>query len=244
MSEPTTALAAPVQPIEPLQIIAQAIQSGMKPDDLGKLMELQERHERNQSAKAFAEAITRFQAECPPIFKGRRANSDKLTFAYAGFDDVWKVVGPIATHCGIAVTFTYPKSEAGKLDVICRIRVGTHVEETTASVPIPQGKVNATQLMGQAMSYVRRYGVCAALNVIVTDEDQDAGDCCDVLSDLQRANIITLVREAGNNMSGFLKWIGATDVASISIRDYGKCVDMLDKKISRMEAEASKGGAK
>ena len=48
----------------PLSMLASALQQGHDVDKLGKLMDLAERYEANEARKAFATALSKFQATC------------------------------------------------------------------------------------------------------------------------------------------------------------------------------------
>ena len=159
----------------PMSLIHLAIQRDADPAKLERLMDMQERWERNQAAKAFAESLAAFQAECPPVRKTRSAEfKGQHAYSFAGLDDIMRQIQPLLTQHGLAVTFSASVTDAGMIDVECHIRHGTHVETARSTLPIPaEMRVNATQKMGAAMSYAKRYALCAALNITVTDEDDD-----------------------------------------------------------------------
>ena len=171
-------MASNIATVQPLALVQQAMDKGIAPEQLGKLLDLQERWERNEAAKDYAEAITQFQAECPRIYKHRQASFDgKPVYKFASFDDIDAQVRPLLTKYGIVVTFSTSETTAQGITVTVRIRVGTHVEESNLRVPVPsQMKVNDTQRFGAALAYAKRYALCDALNIVVTDEDDDAAN--------------------------------------------------------------------
>jgi hypothetical protein len=73
LNETTAVAVRPVEP-NPLAMIAAAVERGMSPDQLGKMFDLAERHEKAEAARTFAAALSAFQAECPVIGKGRAAS--------------------------------------------------------------------------------------------------------------------------------------------------------------------------
>lgn len=175
MSESTQMVVVDEQAMSPLTLLHTALEKGVDPDRLGKLMDLAERWEENRASKAFADAITKFQKLCPPIHKSQMAGKSdgRMQYKFASYDDVMYVAGPILADCGIAISFTTDPSEHG-LKATCRVRVGTHYEDHTLTVPIPDMRVNGTQQFGAALTYAKRYVLCAALNIVVTNEDDDA----------------------------------------------------------------------
>lgn len=204
----------PLPPLNPLALIQQAITAGMDPDKLGKLMELEERWTRNRAAETFAQAITDFQRSCPQIEKvkegGKTNDSDKAAYHYAPYEHLMSVAGPHMSRNGIVPTFTFDDGPPGFIKVTCRIRVGIHQEPTTLTLPIPQGNrlVNASQLMGQALSYAKRYAISAALNIVTKDEDKDGADLLDTLiaEEVEEIEAELLDRGDENSKSPFLSY--------------------------------------
>ena len=222
-----------VRPVDPLSLIQSAIDKGLDPDKLGKLMDLQERYEKNRAAEAFAEALCGFQADCPPIFKGREAQGGKMKFAYASFDDVMREAGPVMKRHNIVATYTTEQNEK-LMRIVCRIRVGAHVEETTVNLPIPAGLVNDTQLYGQAVSYGKRYALCAALGIVVTDEDNDGNQLeCIAGDEIEEINtLLDECREAGNpvDFDRFLKWLGVARLEELPRKQFARAIHELNRK--------------
>ena len=185
MTEPTpepepagTALAQ--TPASPMQILAHVASD---PDcDVAKLtaiVELQERMVANEAKAAHANAMAKFQAECPPIPK--RARGDKANFA--PFEDIMAVVQPLLTKHGLAVSFSSEPAAEGSLRIVCHITKGMHTEARGFTCPVPTminpktnlPMANEAQCMGMALSYAKRYCLGAAWNVVTAGEDFDGG---------------------------------------------------------------------
>lgn len=213
----------------PLALIQSAIEKGHDPEQLGKLMDLHERWEVNQAAAAFADALTTFQAKCRPIRKARSAGEGRFKYSYAGYEDVMRAVGPLLAECGIAVSFSTQTHEKG-IRVTLTLRVGTHTQDNTLDVPIPAMSVNDTQKYGAALSYAKRYSLCAALNIVTTDEDDDAQHCVDPISDQQAMEIDAFCQEHNIAKGPFLKYMGVTAIEHIAAPDFRKAMDGLRAK--------------
>ena len=206
----------------PMSLIAAALEKGVEPDTLQRFMELQERYERNEAAKAYAQAIAGFQSECPMIFKQREvSNKDgKKMYAFANFEDIMKGIRDLLRKWGIAISFTLDQAETLMKGTV-RIRVGTHFEDCTLSVPIPKGmNTNATQDFGMAVSYLKRYLLCAALNIVVSGEDDDARGLVARITPEQVGVINDLIdkckeRKVKFDMAKFLDWVRAMTKALI-----------------------------
>lgn len=153
-------------------------QASTQPDfDVAKmqqLMELKREWDKDRAAEAYAVAIAMFQQKCPQIRKHRKPSSGPA-YTYASYDDVMAVAAPILAECGIAVSFSTEQVDKS-IRVACRLRVGTHYEDHTFTVPVPDMRVNDTQKFGAALSYAKRYALQGSLNIVVTDEDTDAAN--------------------------------------------------------------------
>lgn len=235
----------------PMALLETAIEKGVDPAQLGKLIDLQERWDRSRAAERFAEAITGFQRECPVVLKQRTAKisgrgGGNYSYQFADYADVMAVAGPVLSRHGIVVTFT-TELKNDLLGVTCRVRVGTHVEETHLNLPIPQMSVNDAQKFGAAVSYGKRYVLCAALNIVVSDGLDDDAHALDRITREQADEIRRLLAETGANEEAFLDWAdgGIPAVEQMTKQFYPKAIDMFrQKRIDNEKKAASKGGVK
>ena len=257
----------------PLVLLQSMIEKGVDPSALKQMMDLSERWEANQAAKKFAAAITLFQSKCEAVYKRRSAQFDEKdsaggktgkkidAYKFASYDDIMAEVQPILAECEIVVTFTTEEPEKDKPGMrgTCRVRVGTHCEETKLFLPIPAMKVNATQMFGAALSYLKRYLLCAALNIRTTDQDNDAGTQFDTITAKQQATLddyrqaIEDIQAKATatgfvfanpfSMGRFWQWAKCKTFAELPAEKYGEAAKLLNEKKCRLEEEA-KGGAK
>lgn len=236
MSTQTSLLAAADAPranepqtMTPMALIAAAIEKGYAPDQLSALMDLQERHERNEAARQFAEALTRFQSRCPRIAKDRTAGSGAYSYQFASYDDVMAGISGLLAECGLCLSFSTTTHEKG-LRVTLTIRCGTHTQDNTLDVSIPEMKVNDTQKYGAALSYAKRYALCAALNIVVTDEDNDAAGMSETITEEQCVRIQEWIAQKNVNAKKFLEWLGVESLSEIPASKYSMAIDALKRK--------------
>jgi len=175
-----------VDPGNPMAMALAMIQQGADPEALKKMLDVAERFKAAEAAAAFGNAIVRFQSECPMIGRSRKAVMDRASYKYASLDDVMEIAGPILTRCGIAVSYSAPKTEAGWFQVTVHLRVGSHEEHRPFFLPVGDlaatlkeiaarmKSINTAQAYGLWLSYQKRYAFCAALGITMTDEDNDA----------------------------------------------------------------------
>jgi len=224
----------------PLALIQAAIEHKADPSYLSQLMDLQERFEKNEAAKGFASALARFQQACPIITRKRAAAFKGVhAYNYASLDDIMRVISPILADCGLSVSFSAgaTPTDPPMLTATCRIRCGIHVETAECTLPIPaEMRVNATQKMGAALSYAKRYALCAALNIVVSDEDNDAGGLGDTISEEQAITLGDMVEALPeDSQKAFSKWltdsVGAPGLHSIPAKRYGEVHAALKRKL-------------
>lgn len=218
----------------PMTLIAAALdRSDIDPGKLEKLMELQERWDRNRAAEAFGQALTNFQTKCPIIHKSRTVKlSSQGGYKFASYDDIHREIAPLLAECGLAVSFSTDQVE-GKLKATCRIRHGTHYEDHTLTVPVPDMRVNDTQKYGAALSYAKRYALCAALNIVVSDEDSDAEGLVETIGDEEIATLQEWIESTGTDLPKFLKWAAIESLKEMSRDFYPAAINQLKRKQKR-----------
>lgn len=118
--------------------------------------------------KNIYKAISDFQKEVPVIHKGTTGYG----YSYANLSAIFEVINPLLEKHGIG--FTQLLNGENLDTVIFHVETG---ESITSSVSIPQGVqlkgMNDFQVLGSAITYLRRYSLSAALGLI-TDVDTDA----------------------------------------------------------------------
>lgn len=214
----------------PMALIQLGIQSGMDVGAMERLYALAERHEENEGRRAFGVAIASFQSDMPAIEKTRKADR----FKYAGFDDIMLIAKPIASKHGICIGFDSDHGE-GVIRVTCRLRVGSYHEDKSLTVPVSTKlAVSNTQQYGAALSYAKRYCLCAALNIVVTDEDNESKLEPQITED--HANEIDdLLKRSKSNAAQFLKYIERDSLVDMTERDYRIQRPILLNKIKLMK---------
>jgi len=166
-------------PESPLSLIQQAIQQGVDPDVMEKLMNLQERWETRQAKKAFDLALAAFQSECPTIQKTKKVpNKDgSIRYQYAPLESIVEQVKGILQKHGFSYTIDAPVTQTS-VKAICKVTHDKgHSQESTFEVPIdPEGYMTAPQKVASALTFAKRYAFCNAFGILTGDEDTDAND--------------------------------------------------------------------
>ena len=238
MSQLMTADPGPIV-LNPLSLLDKAIDKGVPIDQLTRLFDLIERSEKAAALRAWSDAVTKFQAKCPRVTKRRTAtvrmkeNKGEYSYQFANFEDIDVVAAPLLAEFGIVVSFTTEHVANGNMPAIkctCFVRVGTHVEPTTLTVPVPQMTVNDTQRYAAALSYAKRYTMQAALKIVCQDEDDDGQSLVVRVSDAEIAHIQREFVRTGVKEQAFLHWLNTPELGQIVGRDYPNAQDYLRRK--------------
>lgn len=113
-------------------------------------------------------ALADFQQEVPVIHKDTAGSN----YSYADLPKVFEVMNPLLKKHGLG--FYQAVNGTDIKTVVFHVESGETIESNTA---IPQGvqmgKMNDFQVLGSAITYIRRYALSSMLG-LVTDKDTDA----------------------------------------------------------------------
>lgn len=118
--------------------------------------------------KNLFKALADFQQEVPVIHKGTQGYG----YSYADLPKIFEVINPLLKKHGLG--FTQLIEEQSIITVLFHVESGERLDSKTI---IPQGVqlkgMNDFQVLGSAITYLRRYALSSILG-IVTDKDVDA----------------------------------------------------------------------
>lgn len=209
-----------IVPTTPAAMLMTAIERGADVGALERLMDMQERWQREEARKAYAAAMKAVQAEAPKIAKD--AHNSQTKSDYAKLDAINAGLVPVYTRHGFSLSFSQGDSDKeGHIRIACQVahELG-HVETRHVDLPLDmtgiQGSVNKTAIhaTGSTYSYGRRYLTCMIFNVSTGDDDDGqaagTGELEKLVQDHDRlVKHNALVRD----------WIETIYVIKISIRD-------------------------
>ena len=114
-------------------------------------------------------ALATFQQEVPVIHKATQGYG----YSYSDLPKIFSVINPLLKKHGLG--FTQLINDNGVNTILFHVESGESIQSTT---PIPQNVqlkgMNDFQVLGSAITYIRRYALSSILG-IVTDKDTDAG---------------------------------------------------------------------
>lgn len=119
--------------------------------------------------KHLFKSLAEFQQEVPTIHKATQGYG----YTYADLPKIFEVINPLLKKHGLGFTQLINGTEL--VTIVFHVETGETIESKTA---IPQGVqlkgMNDFQVLGSAISYLRRYCISSILG-IVSDKDTDAG---------------------------------------------------------------------
>ena len=118
--------------------------------------------------KEILQALFAFQQEIKPIFKGTTGYG----YRYSDLTEIDNVIKPILKKHGLG--YIQPLSENKVKTIVYHVESGQTIE---SEIEIPQNVtlkgMNDFQVLGSAITYLRRYSISSLLGLI-TDADLDA----------------------------------------------------------------------
>ena len=189
-------------------------------------------------------ALVELQANLPTIVKGETAevptkNGGKYTYTYADLADISDALLPRLSNHGLAFAACPTLRDDGQFVLRYQLR---HVggENITEDYPLPlQG---GPQAQGSAITYARRYCLCAVTGVAPEDDDgraaQRAAEAPPAPEPIDLAPLEAAIINAQD--AGVVK----TDAEWSKLREYaGRSAANVDKAIERLQAAVAETAA-
>lgn len=210
--------AAPSLVPTPMAMLSQAIEKGVPPETLEKLMALAERWEANQARKAFDAAMAEAKAEMPVIVKNREVDftgtSGKRTnYRHEDLAGIASLVDPVLAKHGLSYRYRTSSLPNEPVTVTCIVshRLGHSEENPLSAGRDDSGNKNSVQAVGSTITYLQRYTLKAALGLAVSnDDDGRAISAAKLVTEAEVALLQALILDVGGTkaqplLNGFLK---------------------------------------
>jgi hypothetical protein len=227
----------------PASMMLAALDRGIDPERIEKMLELQERWEANEARKAFASDLAAFKGEAVEIIKRKQVDfqtaKGRTQYKHAELFDVIEGVGPALSKHGFSWGWDMKQSDRW-LEVTCvlRHRLGHCERVTLGGPPDESGGKNAIQAIMSTKTYLERHTLKAACGVAEKGEDDDgaggASRNADWLAAVDAASTEDELRQiAEEGVDAFTK---AKDVPGYSA--FMKAVTAKRKSLGREQAHA------
>lgn len=180
MPETAALMVEPQAPANPLALIQSAIDRGTPIADLGRLLDLQERWEKNEARKAFVVAMNAFKSDPPALFKNKLVSfknkgGDLTEYWHAELGEISNAIAKSLSQHGLSHRWDIMQTPEGVIEVACVI---THDMGHSERVPLRSmadgsGGKNAIQAVSSTVTYLQRYTLLAACGLAAKGQDND-----------------------------------------------------------------------
>jgi len=206
-----------------------AIGKGADLATLEKLMDLQERHEKNEARKAYTVAMAAFKADPPKIFKDKKVSfttaKGKTEYDHATIGNVVGLLSAAMGKHGLSHGWTTTQAN-GAISVTCTVtHVMGHSESTTLTAAADEsGGKNSIQAVASTVSYLERYTLLAITGQATNDMDNDGGGAAEVITDEQATTLQALIdsnlADDATYRKRFLDYMKVESLSDIKANDF------------------------
>ena len=158
-------------------LIRAAMDHGLSdPAMLDKLLDVQERWERNEARKAFHAAKAALKAELPTVIERDQVvdfatSKGRTHYTHASLAQVMDAITDPLVRYGFDLSWQQAMLERGGVAVTCRLtHAGGHSEETTLAGPADtSGNKSAVQGIASTVTLLQRYTALSLLGIATAD---------------------------------------------------------------------------
>ena len=217
-------LAAPID-TSPMGILANAVAQGATPDALTQLMDLAERHERNEARKAYDRAMAKFKKNVPVV--EHDMENKQFGSTYSSKTNLVNTVSPFLAKCGLSTTWIFPETEGNLIKVCCVLshELGHSEKVCFSAPPDDSGKKNPIQQRKSTITYLEIVTFEAVTGVASKasggDDDGTAAhvDVPALISEEQATELQAMITDAGIEDAKVQRWLDRL-AKHFSIRQY------------------------
>lgn len=166
----------PATEVNPASLLEMAVKQDLDIVKLEKLMELQERFQKNQARRNYFEAMSLFQSLVPEITKSKLISFGNTKYKFAPLGEIDAQIKSAMNECGLSKRWELSYPDGNKIECRCVITHKDGHSENTIMQGIgdTSGNKNLIQQSASTITYLQRYTLIAALGLTTADEDNDA----------------------------------------------------------------------
>jgi hypothetical protein len=229
LAQPVTAVT-----VTPMQMLQMAVERGADLDQMQKLMDLQERYEKNEARKAYVAAMAIFKRNPPEVLKAKhvrfQTSKGVTEYDHATLADVVAAATRALADVGISHRWSVAQAE-GRITVSCILthELGHSESVSMTALADDSGNKNSIQSIGSTTSYLQRYTLLAATGLATRDMplDNDGRGEVETIGPGQVADLEALITEVGADRANFLRFCRVESLEEIAVERYGACVAAL-----------------
>jgi len=192
-----------------MSLVELAISKGAGLDVIEKMMDLQERNEKNIAKKAYVEAISSFKAS-PPTIKKDKINLQYKS-KYCSLENLVSSVIPSLAECGLSHQWIIDQ-QGQIINVSCILThsLGHSESVSMGAPPDDSGKKNPIQKMKSTITYLKSVTFESILGLAATDaNDSDDGNGAGpkqitFINERQQGQILDMMNSKSVDQADFL----------------------------------------
>lgn len=209
-----------------------AIKEKASPEQIEKMMELQERWEKNEARKAYHVGMAAFKAAPPRIDKDASVKYGQTAYKHATLANVTEKINKALSGHGLSAAWQTEQKEK-QIAVTCKItHILGHSESTTLEAPADSsGAKNTIQAIGSTVTYLQRYTILSLTGLATSEMDDDgAATEAEYISGTQLVTINEYFDSLNVDVPKFKEFMDVEDIGKILASDYNKAVAALKAK--------------
>jgi hypothetical protein len=166
------------QEMSPMVMIDRAIEKNVSIEVMERLFVLQEKWDAKMAKKAFDEAMSAFQGECPIIKKEKDGGETKQglrAYKYAPLEAIIEKVKPILAKHGLSYSFDVTVNGQNVTAICIAKHILGHSEQSTMEVPLgtKTGIMSNSQVTAGTSTFAKRYAFVNIFGIVTEDEDNE-----------------------------------------------------------------------
>lgn len=222
--------------LTPLALLQQAVDKGLDADQLGKLMDLQERYEKSRAKAEYDAAMLACQSEMPVIVRNK--NNSQTSSKYADLESIQLKIKHIYLKHGFSLSHGSADSPLpGHYRATCTVtHAGGHSELFCLDVPPDdkgiKGATNKTaiQALSSSMSYAQRIIECRIFDLTIANQDKDGNSPGGSITEEQRITLEEWISSTNSDMVRFCNTFKIGELKDLPASKFANAMEMLKRK--------------
>jgi hypothetical protein len=234
----------------PMDLLAAAVATGNMAL-VEKMMDLQDRFEKNEARKAFEAALAAAKAEIPVIrknrhvgFEGKKDPTKRTDYNHEDLGEIARTIDPILGRHGLSYRFETTNEINEPIVVTCVVFGHGHsIKNTLRGGRDDSGSKNGIQATGSTLTYLQRYTLKAALGLAAAADDDGASSEgeSEFISPEQVAALEQLIKDTGGDLAKFLQYAKVEKLGDLYASRYDAAVNVVKQAgEDRKKAKAKK----
>ncbi len=217
--------------VSPVEMAKELLEKNVKPEDLEKVLNLQERFDAIQAKKAYHVAMTAFKANPPEIVKDKEVSYTGVSYKHASLANVTSKINEALNKCGLSAS--WQTKQNGSIGVTCKItHILGHSEETTLFAEADSsGSKNKIQAIGSTITYLQRYTLLSLTGIAAGDDDDGReSEPTEYIDDKQLSQIRDYIDNEGVDEPTFLDYMGIDSVEKMPKNKFQVALSAMEQR--------------